>query len=66
MRHLLSAAAFAMCLATAAAALDFVGGRTEKAGVLLIVPRGPAGAAPASLLYGQGLRVVGIWLGVAL
>lgn len=63
MRHLLPAAAFAMCLATTAAALDFVGRRTEQAGVLLIVPRGAPGVALASMLDGQDLRVLDVWMG---
>jgi len=63
MRHLLSAAAFAIALATAAAALDFVGRGTGQAGVLLIVPRGAPGPALASMLNGQDLRVLDVWMG---
>jgi hypothetical protein len=63
MRHLLSAAAFAICLASAAAALDFVGRRTEQAGVLLIVTRGAPGAALASMPHGLDLRVLDVWMG---
>lgn len=62
MRHLLSAGAFAICLASAAAALDFVGRRTEQAGVLLIVTRGALGAALASMPDGQDLRVLDVWM----
>jgi hypothetical protein len=63
MRHLLSTAAFAISLATAAAVLDFVGGRTDRPGVLLIVPRPAPGAALASMPDGQDLRVLDLWLG---
>ena len=63
MRHMLSAAAFAMSLATTTAALDFVGRHTEQEGVLLVVPRGAPGAAMASVLKGQDLRVLDVWLG---
>ena len=62
MRHLLSATLFALCLASAAAALDFVGRRTEQSGVLLIVPRGAPGAALASLSNAQDLRVLDVWM----
>ncbi len=62
MRHLLSAAAFAICFAFAAAALDFVGRRTEQPGVLLIVTRGAPGVALASMSTGQDLRVLDVWM----
>jgi hypothetical protein len=63
MRHLLSAAAFASCLALAVATLDSLGRRSEQAGVIWVVTRGEAGPALASLPKGQDLRVLDVWMG---
>jgi len=63
MRHLLVAAAFALCLALALTALDFLGRRSQQAGVLWVVTRGEAGPALASVLEGQDLRVLDVWMG---
>ena len=62
MRHLVCAAVFATCLASSLAMLDFVGRRTEQAGVLLIVTRGAPGPALASLSSAQDLRVLDVWM----
>lgn len=63
MRHLVPVAAFASCLLAATAALDGVGRLSGQAGVLLVVTRGDPGPALASLLDGQDLRVLDLWLG---
>jgi hypothetical protein len=63
MRHLIPAAALALCLALAVAVLDRLGRRSDEAGVLLVVTRGDAGTALAAVLAGHDLRVLNVWSG---
>ena len=62
MRHLASVAVLALCLASTVVVLDRLGRRSNGAGVLVVVTRGDAGPALASVLAGQDLRVLDVWM----